>query len=63
MDGPKVLRVLGLASTQNLNKADPLDPENRRISISLVLNTQIGGRDDARRFDDDDAVRTMPRVA
>jgi chemotaxis protein MotB len=37
MDEAKVLRVLGLASTQNLNKADPLDPENRRISI-IVLN-------------------------
>ncbi|OLL29316.1 flagellar motor protein MotB [Burkholderia sp. SRS-W-2-2016] len=37
MDEAKVMRVLGLASTQNLNKADPLDPENRRISI-IVLN-------------------------
>ena len=37
MDEAKVLRVLGLASTQNLNKQDALDPENRRISI-LVLN-------------------------
>jgi chemotaxis protein MotB len=37
MDEAKVLRVLGLASTQNLNKADPMDPENRRISI-IVLN-------------------------
>jgi chemotaxis protein MotB len=37
MDEDKVMRVIGLASTQNLNKADPLDPENRRISI-IVLN-------------------------
>ena len=37
MDESKVLRVLGLGSVQNLNKADPLDPENRRISI-IVLN-------------------------
>jgi chemotaxis protein MotB len=37
MDESKVLRVLGLASTQNLNKQDAFDPENRRISI-LVLN-------------------------
>ncbi|WP_434107778.1 flagellar motor protein MotB [Paraburkholderia caffeinilytica] len=37
MDEAKVMRVLGLASTQNLNKADPMDPENRRISI-IVLN-------------------------
>ncbi|WP_114813768.1 flagellar motor protein MotB [Paraburkholderia kururiensis] len=37
MDEAKVLRVLGLASTQNLVKDDPLAPENRRISI-IVLN-------------------------
>uniref|UniRef100_UPI00158BF1CB OmpA family protein n=1 Tax=Burkholderia anthina TaxID=179879 RepID=UPI00158BF1CB len=37
MDEAKVLRVTGLASTQNLNKADPLDPEKLRISI-LVVN-------------------------
>jgi chemotaxis protein MotB len=37
MDEAKVLRVLGLASTQNLNRKDPLDPENRRISV-IVLN-------------------------
>jgi chemotaxis protein MotB len=37
MDEGKVLRVLGLASTQNLNKTDPLAPENRRISV-IVLN-------------------------
>jgi chemotaxis protein MotB len=37
MQEDKVLRVLGLASTQNLNKQDPFDPENRRISI-IVLN-------------------------
>ncbi len=30
MDESKVLRVLGLASTQNLNQKDPMDPENRR---------------------------------
>jgi chemotaxis protein MotB len=37
MDENKVLRVLGLSSTQNLDKANPMDPENRRISI-IVLN-------------------------
>jgi chemotaxis protein MotB len=37
MDEAKVLRVLGLASTQNLNRQDPMDPENRRISV-IVLN-------------------------
>ncbi|WP_179404120.1 flagellar motor protein MotB [Burkholderia guangdongensis] len=49
MDEAKVLRVIGLASTQNLNKADPLDPENRRISV-IVLNSRAEAaftRDDA----------------
>jgi chemotaxis protein MotB len=48
MDEAKVMRVLGLASTQNLNKADPLDPENRRISI-IVLNKRS---EDALMHDD-----------
>ncbi|QGZ62692.1 flagellar motor protein MotB [Paraburkholderia acidisoli] len=51
MDESKVLRVLGLASTQNLNKADPLDPENRRISI-IVLNKKS---EDAMTHDDSTA--------
>ncbi|POR49818.1 chemotaxis protein MotB [Paraburkholderia eburnea] len=51
MDESKVLRVLGLASTQNLNKADPLDPENRRISI-IVLNKKS---EDALERDDSTA--------
>ncbi|MFC0169890.1 flagellar motor protein MotB [Pseudoduganella danionis] len=33
----KVLRVVGLASANNLDKADPFNPINRRISI-LVMN-------------------------
>jgi len=37
MDETKLLRVIGLASTEPLNKNDPLDPTNRRISI-IVLN-------------------------
>jgi chemotaxis protein MotB len=48
MDEGKVLRVIGLASSQNLNKADPLDPENRRISI-IVLNKKS---EDALTHDD-----------
>jgi chemotaxis protein MotB len=48
MDEPKVMRVIGMASSQNLNKADPLDPENRRISI-LVLNRKS---EDAMMHDD-----------
>ncbi|WP_211466639.1 flagellar motor protein MotB [Collimonas silvisoli] len=37
MTEQKVLRVIGVASTMDLNKEDPLDPVNRRISI-VVLN-------------------------
>ncbi|MEK8025228.1 MAG: hypothetical protein RLY78_657 [Pseudomonadota bacterium] len=33
----RVLRVLGLASSQPFNRDDPLDPQNRRISI-IVMN-------------------------
>ena len=39
MDGSKVLRVLGLAAAVPLNKHDPYDPINRRISI-FVMNKQ-----------------------
>lgn len=39
----KVLRVMGLATTMNLNKQDPLDPVNRRISI-IVLNRRAQTR-------------------
>ncbi|HEX7682284.1 MAG TPA: flagellar motor protein MotB [Trinickia sp.] len=63
MDENKVMRVLGLASTQNLNKADPFDPENRRISI-IVLNKKS---EDALMHDDsttttlsDDAASAAP---
>ncbi|MFC5429130.1 flagellar motor protein MotB [Paraburkholderia denitrificans] len=70
LDDGKVLRVIGLASTQNLNKADPLDPENRRISI-IVLNKKS---EDALMQDDttttplsDDAARSgkplLPGIA
>lgn len=37
MADAKVLRVVGLASAANLDKADPFNPVNRRISI-LVMN-------------------------
>jgi chemotaxis protein MotB len=37
MDETKVLRVVGLSSAVALNKDDPLDPINRRISI-IVMN-------------------------
>ena len=37
MQQDKVLRVLGLGSSIPLDKADPLAPSNRRISI-VVLN-------------------------
>src|SRR5262245_19995702 len=37
MDESKVLRVVGVSSSVPLNKADPRDPANRRISL-VVLN-------------------------
>jgi chemotaxis protein MotB len=37
MDEGKILRVVGLASAANLDKQDPFDPINRRISI-IVMN-------------------------
>ncbi len=58
MDEAKVLRVTGLASTQNLNKADPLDPENRRISI-LVLNR----KSEAALLRDDSSATTLSNDA
>jgi chemotaxis protein MotB len=39
MDEHRVLRVMGLAAGIPLNKADPTDPMNRRISI-VVLNQE-----------------------
>ena len=39
MSEKKVLRVIGVSSSMNLNKNDPFDPINRRISI-IVLNRQ-----------------------
>ncbi|WP_206950702.1 flagellar motor protein MotB [Trinickia acidisoli] len=65
MDDDKVMRVLGLASTQNLDKADPLDPENRRISI-IVLNKK--SEDELMRDDStattlsDDAASASPII-
>jgi len=37
MKDDKVLRVVGLGSAANLDKADPFNPINRRISI-IVMN-------------------------
>jgi len=37
LEAGKVVRVVGLADTMHLNRSDPLDPVNRRISI-IVLN-------------------------
>jgi chemotaxis protein MotB len=39
----RVLRVLGLASSQPFNPADPNDPQNRRISI-IVMNRDAEDR-------------------
>ena len=37
MDENKILRVVGLASAANLDRQDPFNPINRRISI-IVMN-------------------------
>jgi chemotaxis protein MotB len=39
----RVLRVLGLASSQPFNREDPVDPQNRRISI-IVMNREAEDR-------------------
>ncbi|THF66507.1 flagellar motor protein MotB [Pseudothauera nasutitermitis] len=39
LDSGKVLRVVGLADTIHLNRENPLDPANRRISI-IVMNKE-----------------------
>ncbi len=39
----RVLRVLGLASSQPFNRNDPLDPQNRRISL-IVMNREAEDR-------------------
>ncbi|SAL20528.1 flagellar motor protein MotB [Caballeronia telluris] len=59
MDEAKVLRVLGLASTQNLNKKDAMDPENRRISI-IVLNRKS---EEAMTRDDSSATTLFDNAA
>ncbi|MFC5429725.1 flagellar motor protein MotB [Paraburkholderia denitrificans] len=58
LDTGKVMRVIGLAATQNLNKADPLDPENRRISI-IVLNK----RSEEALMQDNTSTTTVPNDA
>jgi chemotaxis protein MotB len=39
MDENKILRVVGLASASHLDRKDPFNPINRRISI-IVMNKQ-----------------------
>jgi chemotaxis protein MotB len=43
MSDQKVIRVVGVAETMHLNKDNPLDPVNRRISI-IVLNRNAQDR-------------------
>ncbi len=43
LEDDRVLRVLGLASSQPFNPADPNDPQNRRISI-IVMNRDAENR-------------------
>ncbi|MQA19573.1 MULTISPECIES: flagellar motor protein MotB [Rugamonas] len=53
MADAKVLRVVGLASAANLDKADPFNPINRRISI-IVMNKRTEEnvmRDGARQME------------
>jgi chemotaxis protein MotB len=52
----RVLRVQGLASSQPFNRDDPVDPQNRRISI-IVMN-----RDAEDRFYRPTADRVEPPV-
>lgn len=43
LDERKILRVVGLASAVPLDRNDPLDPMNRRISI-IVMNKETEGK-------------------
>jgi chemotaxis protein MotB len=53
MSDAKVLRVVGLASAAHLDRADPFNPINRRISI-IVMNKRTEEnvlRDGARQLE------------
>ncbi|MDT7836559.1 flagellar motor protein MotB [Aquabacterium sp. OR-4] len=65
----RVLRVLGLASSQPYNRNDPNDPQNRRISI-IVMNSDAldrflrpGGPEGEGADDAPGAAATPPRPA
>ena len=62
LDDAKILRVVGLASAINLNRADPFDPINRRISI-IVLNkvTEDAIKQDGSSINVPDESSSMPR--
>jgi chemotaxis protein MotB len=71
MDEKKILRVVGLASAANLDRKDPFNPINRRISI-IVMNKKTEDmvmRDNATQAiadapaDDDDAPAVAPAPA
>ena len=68
MADAKVLRVVGLASAANLDKADPFNPINRRISI-LVMNKRTEEsviRDGGRQIEvgaEEDAAPAAPPAA
>jgi len=68
MDEKKILRVVGLASAANLDRKDPFNPINRRISI-IVMNKkteEMVMRDNASQTiadapaEDDDAPAAVP---
>jgi len=58
----RVLRVLGLASSQPFKREDPLDPQNRRISI-IVMNRDAEDRFYKPKGSDDDEPGPVQLVA
>lgn len=59
MTEAKVLRVMGVASTMHLNKEDPLDPVNRRISI-IVLNRRAQAQIEHENANNGNAAGSLP---
>jgi chemotaxis protein MotB len=47
MQEAKVARVVGLAASQLFNKSDPLDPTNRRVSITVLSPQHASQKQDA----------------
>jgi chemotaxis protein MotB len=47
MQDGKVARIVGLAASQLFNKTDPLDPTNRRVSITVLSPQHASQKQDA----------------